>query len=522
MKAASSARRVALVNPPGLKAARALNMNTPCPPLGLAYVAAALREAGHDVTVIDGTGAALDHVRRHPGRDDLWMQGLSPDEIAARVPVDAGVIGITCMFSALWPITRRVIAAVRRRVPDALVVLGGEHGTALPEYTLHDSGPDVVVLGEGEETIVRLVGAWQRKEPLDSVPGVAFLDEGRLVTTGLSPRVRAIDAIPEPAWDLFPVEEYIGRHQSNGINLGRSMPLLATRGCPYACTFCSNPGMWTRRYIARSPAAVADEMERNFHRHGAQNFDFQDLTAIVKRSWVVEFCQELISRRLPVTWQMPSGTRSEVFDDEVVDLLARAGCRVLSFAPESGDRDVLRDVKKQVDLDALVEAARRVVRRGLKLSCFFVIGFPSDSEASLERTARFARRLAVLGVHDVAVAKFTPYPGSELFGKLLASGEVELDDAFFLSAMDIHSKAGVSWCRNVSAARLDYHQWRLLLSFYTLSALLHPRRTFRAVARAAAFGEEETRYAKWLVDKLSTRRRWMRRLDAGPVEARHS
>jgi radical SAM superfamily enzyme YgiQ (UPF0313 family) len=127
--------------------------------------------------------------------------------------------------------------------------------------------------------------------------------------------------------------------------------------------------------------------------------------------WIVDFCHELIDRGLDITWQLPSGTRAEVFDAEVADLLYRSGCRALAFAPESGSPAILKAVKKQVDLGHMMDAMQSAVRRGLKLSCFIVIGLPDDTPATLRDTLRLIRRMAVLGVHDVAVSKLVPYPG---------------------------------------------------------------------------------------------------------------
>ena len=218
----------------------------------------------------------------------------------------------------------------------------------------------MVVLGEGEETFVELLRAHEQGRPLSEVKGIAFRRDGRPVTT------RAVGAAAgrgrHPVARLGRVSrsrEYINRHQTNGINLGRSMPILGTRGCPFQCTFCSNPGMWTQRWIARDPVALADEMELYVRKYRVTNFDFQDLTAIVKRQWIVDFCRELIARDLKITWQMPSGTRAEVFDAEVADLLYRSGCRALAFAPESGSPEILKIVRKQVDLGHMLDAMRR-------------------------------------------------------------------------------------------------------------------------------------------------------------------
>ena len=356
-------------------------MHTPNPPLGLAYIAAALTEAGFEHRVIDGTGEALDAVSPYPDRADFMIQGLTIDEIVRRIDPATEVIGISCMFSTLWPVVHRVADAVREKAPGVLLVLGGEHGTAVPDHVLATSPFDVVVLGEGEDTFVELLRARAAGRPLGEVKGIAFREGDRVVNTGLSARRRDIDTIPLPEWESFPIREYITRHQTNGINLGRSMPMLGTRGCPFQCTFCSNPAMWTQRWIARDPKRLADEMELYVRQYAVTNFDFQDLTAIVKRQWIVDFCRELIARDLNITWQMPSGTRAEVFDAEVADLLYRSGCRALAFAPESGSPKILKAVKKQVDLDHMLTAMRAAVRRGLKLSCFIVIGFPDDTPA---------------------------------------------------------------------------------------------------------------------------------------------
>ena len=507
---------IALVNPPGIKTFSGLQMHTPNPPLGLAYVAAALREAGYDFRVIDATGAALDAVSPYPDRSDFMVQGLTVDETVRRIPAHADVIGVSCMFSTLWPLTHRVAMAIRKRFPRALLVLGGEHGTAVPEHVLATSPFDVVVLGEGEETFVELLRARQAGRSLNTVKGIAYRDNGRVATTGLSERRRDVDAIAPPDWASFPIGEYIDRHQTNGINLGRSMPILGTRGCPFQCTFCSNPAMWTQRWIARDPRLLADEMERYVREYGVTNFDFQDLTAIVKRQWIVDFCRELIRRDLSITWQMPSGTRAEVFDAEVADLLYSSGCRALAFAPESGSPEILKAVKKQVDLGHMLAAMRAAVRRGLKLSCFIVIGFPDDTPGTLRQTLRLIRRMAVLGVYDVAVSKFVPYPGSALFRRLQREGKLQLDDAFFVSPMDFYTAKAPSYADAVSSRRLYWTMLWMFVNFYLISFALRPWRVARALGRALLTGREETRYAKWFVDVLFTRRRW-RRLAGGAV-----
>src|SRR5215470_5973152 len=504
---------ITLINPQGLKTFSGLQMHTPNPPLGLAYIAATLKAEGYAYRVIDATGEALDVVRPYPDRDDFMVQGLSNEEVVERMPATTDVVGVGCMFSTLWPLTARLAETVRRRFPHALMVLGGEHGTAVPEHVLAVSPFDVVVLGEGEETFVELLRARAGGRPLAEVKGLAYREGTRVVKTGLAPRRKDVDAIPLPDWESFPIEAYIARHQINGINLGRAMPLLGTRGCPFQCTFCSNPGMWTQRWIARDPKLLADEMALYKEKYRVTNFDFQDLTAIVKREWIVAFCRELITRDLRVTWQMPSGTRAEVFDAEVADLLYRSGCRALAFAPESGSPEILKIVKKQVNLDRMLVSMRAAVKRGLKLSFFIVIGFPDDTPATLRTTLFLVRTIARLGVYDVAVSKFVPYPGSELFKRLQADGKIQLDDEFFVSPMDFYTRKAPSYADAVSTRRLYWTMLWMFVNFYAISFALRPLRVLRSLARAVLTGTEDTRYAKWFVDRFFTRKRWRKLAD---------
>lgn len=257
----ANASMITLINPPGIKTFSGFQMQTPNPPIGLAYIAAALKEEGFAYHVIDGTGEGLDVVRPYPDRSDFMVQGLPLKEIVERIPAETGVVGIGCMFSTLWPLTQRLACAVRERFPQALLVLG-----------------------EGEETFVKLLHAHAAGEPFGDIPGLAFRERAAndgssalVIKTGLSPRQRSVDTIPLPDWDSLPIEQYIKRHQINGVNLGRSMPILGTRGCPFQCTFCSNPGMWTQRWFARDPRLLVDEMALNVDKYGVTNFDFQDL-----------------------------------------------------------------------------------------------------------------------------------------------------------------------------------------------------------------------------------------------------
>ncbi len=267
------------------------------------------------------------------------------------------------------------------------IVLGGEHATAVPELCLEDA-PALLAcaVGEGEDTVVELLEACVGRRDLAGVAGIVYRAADGPRRTADRARIRDVDRIPLPRWDLTPIERYLDGGLSFGVDRGRTMPLFATRGCPYRCTFCSSPRMWTTRYTTRAPALVVDEIEEYVRRYRVENIDFYDLTSIVKPDWILEFCRLLDARGLRITWQLPSGTRSEALDEPVLRAMYRSGCRNVSYAPESGSERTLEAIKKKVKLDHIEQSMRTAVRIGLNVKANILIGFPD------EQTRRPARR----------------------------------------------------------------------------------------------------------------------------------
>ncbi|MFO0625307.1 MAG: radical SAM protein [Polyangiales bacterium] len=458
------------------------------PPLSLAYLAGSLAAAGHRVCVVDGVGEAPEAMS--PGyRPDILLNGLTVDEICARVPDDVDVVGVSCLFSHEWPVVRALLEALARARPGVPLVLGGEHATAVPEHALGDAPAlTACVLGEGEETVVELVAALRAGRPLGQVAGLALREGGRVVRTPTRARIRNVDDIPPPRWDLVPIERYLRGGYSFGVDRGRTMPVLATRGCPYRCTFCSSPQMWTTRYVARTPARVVDEIEGYVRDHRIDAVDFYDLTAIVRRDWVLAFCRELRARDLRITWQLPSGTRSEALDREVLDAMYASGCRNASYAPESGAPRTLAAIQKRVDLARMERSMRDAVEAGLNVKANIMIGFPGEGRDELVETLGFVARLARAGVHDVSVWTFSPYPGSALFDELRAAGRIPaLDDDYFASLLSYSDVAGaVSYSDRVSSAALRRYRLAGMALFYALSYASHPARPVRSLRNVLA------------------------------------
>ncbi|MFT7463248.1 MAG: anaerobic magnesium-protoporphyrin IX monomethyl ester cyclase [Pseudohongiellaceae bacterium] len=505
--------RVQLIHPPAFLNPTALTALRPSLPLGLAYIAGSARAAGHDVSIIDAVGDDPNLIVRI---GKVAQLGTPVDGIVAAIAPETQVIGVSAMFTYQWFVVRELIQAIKAARPDVLVVGGGEHFTGLPAVSLEQSPVDILVIGEGEEIFVDLLKryeAWHADHQHDlsnigasvcdwaeGLAGTVYRRDDEIVPEERRARILDVDNIPAPAWELFDVKGYDENRLINGVRSGRTMPVLATRGCPYRCRYCSSANAWTTKWVAREPKQVVDEIEGYVETYGATNFPFQDLTAILKRDWILDFCNELIDRDLKITWQLPTGTRCEVIDDEVAALLRRSGSMQLNFAPESGSEEVRKKIAKQMKEESLFNAVKAAVGQGINVTCFFVLGFPRDNVEAYRDTARWAARLAKLGVDDAAVGFFFPIPGTSFFKELEDEGRAELDENLILAPIFVHDRwltENRNYSVTLSAATLTYWRYRIVWAFYSRAVIFNPKRWLRIV-RNFYSGREDSKFDSFL------------------------
>ncbi len=482
---------ICLIRPPAVDSIRFATTSITLP-LGLAYVAGALESAGHVVQVIDAVGLAPD-VRTRYIKGFLF--GLRYEDVVARIPAEATMVGISVTFTHEWPSASRLIAVIKGARPGLQVVLGGEHVTSMPEFCFATSAADLLVLGEGEETIVALADALRDGHAWHDIAGIARRDGDDIVVNRRRERNLAVDDIPLPAWHHFDLQTYhryrlIGCEDTPDL----TMPILATRGCPYQCTYCSAPNMWSPRWIARDPKLVVDEIESYVERYGARNFPFQDLTAIIRKDWIVAFCREILARDLQITWRLPSGTRAEAIDDEVAVLLEKSGMASMAYAPESGSEETRRFIKKKMHSERLFESVRAAKAANLYVMAFMVIGFPHDTPERLEDNLPFLERLAAAGVSDMGISFYMALPGTQLFHSLWDHGEISLDRHYFehiLESLSFIPRRSYSH----ALTPLELAHWKV--------------RMYRAFYGAKRRGQEKGGLVRWLrrsIDGLTSDR----------------
>ncbi len=465
------------------------NMNNEATPaIGFAYLSGYLRKFDYEPVLVDAIGEGINQVwplKKYPG---FQAQGLNFKEIINRIPKNSKVIGFSLMFSSEWPLTRDLLNEVRKYFPDALFVGGGEHVTGLAEYSLKDcQALDVCVRGEGEQTFTELIKAYESTGNYEEVSGIAYLDKDQVFHQDQSPppRIRKVDEIGWPFWPDGYLEKFWASGKSYGVATEKDMPFMVSRGCPYQCTFCSSPDMWTTRYTLRDVNDVIEEAKFYIQRFGITSLQFYDLTAITKKSWIVEFCRKLLKEEIKVNWSLPSGTRSEALDSESLGLLRQTGCNYLVYAPESASLRTLKNIKKKIKLDQLTKSVLEAKRQNLTVRINLIIGFPEETWIDIFKTILYGLKMSFYGVDEAPLYIFSPYPGTEIFKTLNRENKIILNDSYFLELNSLNSSYFstkiVSHNPRVNPILLGMIRTLFMMANYLVGYLFFPKRIFRTL-----------------------------------------
>ncbi len=373
------------------------------PPITLAYLAASLEAAGIDVRVHDDAVAGGDRAALEDA-----LRRTRPD-----------VVGLS-FVTATASEAPRLVSTIRAVAPGARIVAGNIHADVFHREFLQGGLADVVVHGEGEQTFVELVRALAAPSPdLSGVAGISFLRDGEVVRTAERPFLDDLDALPFPAWHLFPREHYrilgFARVRDPG------MLVLGSRGCPYRCTYCSLRIMGSKRR-RRSAVSIANECEALLDRFGYVQPSFVDPVFPLGKREGLDYAAELIRRGLHRKQVWITETRVDLVDLELLQALRESGLRRIMFGFEAGDEGELAALKKGAHLDAAARAVQASRRAGIEVVGFFMLGSPGATRASMQRNIDYAQEL------DLDFAKYTvfvPYPGTPAYDDLMARGEIQ-------------------------------------------------------------------------------------------------
>ncbi|MBI2829861.1 MAG: B12-binding domain-containing radical SAM protein [Chloroflexi bacterium] len=357
------------------------------PPLGIGYIAAALRKAGHEVQILDCT----------------FMKLESALEAARKAKAD--IIGISSMMTLREESLD--FARCLRSCCD-LLVAGGPLPSLVPDAFIQDF--DVVVLGEGEQAMLEIATAYEQGGDFSSIPGIVYRKgNGEVLKTASRQLTQHLDAIPFPARHLLPNKDYIDFYRRRFGNATTS--IITTRGCPFSCEFCSN-AVFSSSYRERSAQNVVDEVEQALSL-GYDRIHFADDVFTLRRGRVLEVCQEVKARGLKFTWECLG--RVDSVDPELASAMKDAGCDRIFFGIESGNNSILKLMDKKITVEKARQAVAAAHNAGIRVGAFFILCYPGETPDTVLNTLRFAISL------PLDYLSFTvpyPMPGTALYERV--------------------------------------------------------------------------------------------------------
>lgn len=396
--------------------------------LGVGYLASVLEREGHAAGIYHGdnsTGLGVGIVPdeltifRERGRSHLrYLESLEEDAH----PVWREVRGVLEDFSpdlvGVSVLTGEVgsalkVSRIAKEVsPSAAVAWGGAHPTFLAEDVLGYGGVDFVVRGEGEATIAELCSRLGGNDPsLESIRGLSYVRGGKVFHNPEREPIGDLDTLPVP-----------GAHLVMRPGAYRRMPfvgVMASRGCPWKCAYCSSPEFWKRTVRFRSPDRIIEEIRFLTDAFNTRIVNFLDDNFTVNRRYVTELCERMIEERLKISWL--TMTRADILEEGLLKLMKRSGCSGLSIGIETGSDRMLKLIEKKVDIRQIEEAYDLMYRNGITAGANFIIGFPDETLDDMGRTFSLMKSLRTPAI---IFNVFEPLPGSPLIKRCVDLGLV--------------------------------------------------------------------------------------------------
>jgi anaerobic magnesium-protoporphyrin IX monomethyl ester cyclase len=433
------------------------NVLNQIPSLGLAYLAAAAEQKGHQVKIIDCT------FKQEYKALNANVKLFVPD-----------IVGITATTPSFHS-AALVAAALRKILPKAVFVCGGAHPTVCARDCLNENLFDFLVLGEGEETFLELIDYVQNKQKyvLKNILGIAFKRDAEIVITAVREKIEDLDSLPFPARHLLHPLSYYHPTPASFRKLPVAV-IMTSRGCPSRCVFCDR-SVFGEKFRRRSVGNVMAEVEEVIHKHKAKEIRFFDDTFTQDAKFVEKICDEMRKLWPKVPWTCL--TKVSTVNFEMLKLMRDSGCWQVLFGLESGDDYILSKLGK----GNTVEQNRRVVlwakQAGLSIRADFLVGSPWETKASFKKTLVFANSLLLDFAH---YNKFVPLPGSDIYKDLVAQGrKFNFDQGFYINNHNdfAYIPDGFSRLEYTRALNLAYRNfylrpgyiWRRILSLRTFN-----------------------------------------------------
>jgi radical SAM superfamily enzyme YgiQ (UPF0313 family) len=400
--------------------------------------------------------------------------GISDSQIREHLyDCNPDVIGVSSMYTQCFSDAHHIAHLADEECPGATVVFGGAHATTLPEIVLKDPNVDVVVIGEGEVTIVELLDHIANGQGYSRVEGIAYRKNGVPVIGQPRPPIEDLDRLSFPAWDILDrdIEEIKADHGKNRYLMRRPMGYMQTsRGCPFNCYFCSFVKASGRAWRARSAKNIVDEMELLINKYGYREIRFADDNCSVSKARMLEICNDIIERKLDVKIATPSGIAINTLDLQVLSRMKKAGFYRLCFGIETGDPVSQKLIDKRVNLDKAIKTISIANRMGFWTAATFIIGHPHEGKNEIRATIEFAKKANL----DFAVFLILiPQLGTRAYDSMKQKGLIDLEPSWVEPGHVEWYKIGLFYCNGARTSLFDTRDLQRLRARAYRSFLVH-------------------------------------------------
>ncbi len=347
------------------------------PHMGIAYLAAVVREKGHEIGIMD----------MRLGYDTPYLL----EKLEKFRPNYVCITSVAMEHQSVYDI----ISAINEK--GYKVIIGGPHVSSIKKKILSECKADFAVKGEGEEPIVKFLAG----EPLGQIKGLIWKDGENVVENSDNPFLRQLDEMPFPAFEMFELNKY----------MDKKLPIITSRSCPYRCTFCSINLTMGFGFRPRSAESVVNELE-HWHKMGYKYFGFNDDNFTLIPSRAEKICDQIVEKGLKIKWELRNGIRIDRVYEGLLRKMKAAGCIYIGYGVESAHQDILDNIKKDLKIEKVRDAILLTDKVGIKKGAFFIIGLPGDTFEKFKETLKFALSLPL---DEVRMYNAIPYPGTELY-----------------------------------------------------------------------------------------------------------
>jgi len=420
------------------------------PPLGLAYIAAALELEGHNVKIIDAE-----------------FENLSSNQVVKRLNPNTDVVGITGTVMVAHELLK-IASLIRKEYHSIFLVVGGPLFNALPQDIMKTGVFNAGILGEAEFIFSKLVNAFEKGLEFKEVDSIAYINKGKLKFTGSPAVIENIDTLPFPARHLLPNLKFYKPRA-----LYKSLPsttLISSRGCPNRCIFCDN-SISRKKVRMHSPERVVKEIELLINKYDIKELDFVDDNLTLSPKRILRICKLIRDKNISISWRCLA--RVDTISKTLLKEMKKSGCWLIAYGIESGNQNILDYIQKGINLNQIKKAVKLTNEVGIESFAYFMLGFPIDTKQTIDDTIKFALSL---DLDYVTFNKTVIYPGTKLYNILPKSKSFSKINWFEKSPKYIY------YHPNISSKELEFKRRRAYLHFY-----LRPSYLFKKLRRVNSF-----------------------------------